>query len=232
MNTEEEARKRLIEASKEKQLEHVRKIYEEAGSEPALSDFSRQLEQDGHFLPVSGTRSPDEDAASFWDSISQQKLPDSGGDSLFSTGPSGQLKSKKKRSKKKGLTKRSYKKRRLSKRRTKKKRSKKRRQRKYIQKGGDSLEIWVPGSPGQWETGDITYNADNSITVGGNQINFGGEITELTIGGLTRYQITQPNDTIITIKLNDPNDINELKRIIAYHLTPEEFIPYNKRRVG
>tara|TARA_B100000902_G_scaffold354863_1_gene367340 strand:- start:338 stop:730 length:393 start_codon:yes stop_codon:yes gene_type:complete len=127
----EEARKKLKEASEKKQNEHFRKIYEEAGSELTLREHETLLEQDGHFLPVPGTRSPDEYDADFWHSISQRKHPDSGQDSLFTVLPvgtsyAGQLKSKKKRSKKKRSKKKSSKK-----KRSKKKRSKKRRSRKY-----------------------------------------------------------------------------------------------------
>ena len=117
----EEARKRLKEASEEKQREHFIKIYEEAGRESALSDHETLLDQQGHLLPV-----PDY-ASYFWNSISQQTPPDSEQDYLFSAmGSSGQLKSKKKISKK-----RRSKKKHSKKKYSKKKRSKKRRSRKH-----------------------------------------------------------------------------------------------------
>ena len=134
MSTEEEARKRLIEASEKKQSEHLRKIYEEAGSESALSEHKTLLDQQGHLLPPpdNASLSSEEYASYFWNSISQQKLPDSGGDSLFSAmGSYGQLKSKKKKSKKKNSKKKHSKKKLSKKKHSKKKRSKKRRSRKY-----------------------------------------------------------------------------------------------------
>ena len=117
MNTQAELReaiKRLKEASEKKQSEHLRKIYEEAGSDPVLSDYLRQLEQDEHFLPESEPAlQPQPTEVSY----------DSGIDFMF---PTGQLKSKKKHSKKKHSKKKHSKK-----KRSKKKRSKKRRSRKY-----------------------------------------------------------------------------------------------------
>ena len=116
----EEARKRLKEASEEKQREHFIKIFEEAVSQTALSDYERQLEQDGHLLPESEPAPPPPQTA---------VLHDSGIDFVFPTTPlkyAGQLKSKKKISKKKNS-----KKKRSKKKRSKKKRSKKRRSRKY-----------------------------------------------------------------------------------------------------
>ena len=136
-----------------------------------------------------------------------------------------------KRSKRRRRSKRNgSKKRRSSKRRTKIKRYKKRRQRKYIQKGGDKLQIWT-GSPGQWNERDITYNTDNIITVGDKEINFSGGITAVNSGGTTRYQIRQPDNTIITIKLIDPANIEDLKRNIARLGIPEEERPERRRRI-
>ena len=54
MSTEEEARKRLIEASEKKQREHSIGILKEAGSESALSEHKTLLDQQGHLLPPPG----------------------------------------------------------------------------------------------------------------------------------------------------------------------------------
>ena len=200
MNTQaelEEARKRLKKASEKKQSEHVRKIYEEAGSDPVLSDYLRQLEQDEHFLPES------EPALS----PPQEVSCDSGIDFMF---PTGQLKSKKKHSKKKHSKKKHSKKKRSKKKRSKKKRSKKRRSRKYIQKGGDTLEYYDEQQLG-WVTGEITYNDDGSITVNGNQIECGAYEERLKPNGdFHCWAFLQPNGIYQNIRPRDPSNMTDL----------------------
>lgn len=137
---------------------------------------------------------------------------------------------KKKNSKKKNFKNKYLSKRSSKKKRSRKNRSKRRRLRKYIQKGGDKLQIWA-GSPGKWNEGEIIYHTDNSITVNGKPINFNGAITPVNSGGITRYQIRQPDDTIIYIKLIDPDNIDDLKGNIDRSKMSEEEIPVRRRRI-
>ena len=140
MSTEEElkeARERLFEASGEKQREHFRKIYEEAGNDPVLSEHETLLEQDGHLLPNSDLSSAPPPVSPPVSSPEPSSPPPvlsvSGDDFLFpQSGSAGnKIKSKNKRSKKKRSKKKRSIKKRSKKKRSKKKRSKKRKSRKY-----------------------------------------------------------------------------------------------------
>ena len=222
MSTEEElkeARERLFEASEEKQREHFRKIYEEAVNDPVLSEHETLLEQDGHLLPNSDLSSapppvpppepppvppPEPSSAPPVPPPEPSSAPPvlsvSGDDFLFpQSGFAGnKIKSKKKRYKKKRS-----KKKRSKKKRSKKKRSKRRRSRKYIQKGGDSLQIWMGGG---WQSHNITYNGDGSITVDGKKIKCGKYYE--WFGGCWAFE--QPDGKIVYIKPSNPSNMTDL----------------------